>query len=190
MSFARKAMLLLVATALLASQIAWAAPAPAPSTKTSACALPNGVEVQAPESSGTSTQSYSYYYLSYSWSYYSSYYYSSYSYGRKLLQNGAAPSPSSAPKCCPTTITKQGDTVTGLISDAGLPDKSKVFFYAINPSVKNGTDTLTAGSVVTVPCYRITEFYRLAAQNAQAPTSSTQAPTSSNTTNSITTVTG
>ena len=70
-----------------------------------------------------------------------------------------------------------GDTVTSLISGAGLPADSKVFFYAINPSVKNGTDALSAGSVVTVPCFRITEFYRLAAQNAQAPTSGSNTTT-------------
>lgn len=178
MSYARRATLLLVAAALLASQVAWAVPAaaPAPSGKVSACTLPSGVEVQAPEATGTSTQYYSYY-NTYSWSYYSSYYYSSsYRYGRKLLQNGSAPAPSSAPRCCAPTTTKQGDTVTSLISGAGLPADSSVFFYAINPSVTNGTDTLAAGSVVTVPCFRITEFYRLAAQSAQAPgTNSTSA---------------
>lgn len=65
-----------------------------------------------------------------------------------------------------------GDTVSSLISAAGLPEDSKVFFYAINPQVKNGTEILQAGTVVTTPCFRITEYNRLNAQKApaQAPT--------------------
>lgn len=62
-----------------------------------------------------------------------------------------------------------GDTVSGLISSAGLPADSSVFFYAINPSVSNSTDTIPAGTTVTTPCFRITEYYRLADANAPAP---------------------
>jgi hypothetical protein len=146
------------------------APAPAPaSSKSSPCSLPNGQVIVAPEPAGTASQYITYYYT-YSWSYYSYYYYSYY-YGRKLLQ-ASAPAPSSAKACCPPTTVRSGDTVSSLISGAGLPAESKPFFYTLNTgTVANGTETLPPGSSVTLPCYRITEYQRLQAANAQSPTS-------------------
>lgn len=81
--------------------------------------------------------------------------------------------------CCSylSSMYPVGDTVSSLISAAALPEDSKVFFYTINPTVKNGTESLPAGSQVTVPCFRITEFYRLAAVNATAPSASNTAAT-------------
>ena len=71
---------------------------------------------------------------------------------------------------CLTWSRHAGDMVSKMISNAGLPNQFRVFLYAINPQVANGTNTLTRGAV-TISCFRITDYNRLMAMNghAQAP---------------------
>ena len=82
----------------------------------------------------------------------------------------AAPTPAPAPAlqyslCCPAQAVQQGDTVTSLLTAASQPtgpgNSAAILFYAMNPDVTPG-QPLQPGIIVTVPCYRILEYFRSA----------------------------
>lgn len=65
-----------------------------------------------------------------------------------------------------------GETVSSLISKAGLPENAKTLFFLLNPNVKSGTEALSPGTVVTPLCDRITQYMIKKASLAPAPATS------------------
>ena len=84
----------------------------------------------------------------------------------QVAPTAAAPAPAPQyPVCCPTQTVQQGDTVTSLLTAASQPpgpgNSAAILFYAMNPDVTPG-QPLQPGITVTVPCYRILEYFRSA----------------------------